>query len=81
MILSLPTGKIIHISMFEFLFLIPEDNVDEFYQQLIADDAGTPAPDDPFSNRAPKGTLEWEEVPEVVEKAVHDDSDWEDEIS
>ncbi len=81
MILSLPTGNVIHISMFEFLFLVPEDKVDEFYQQLIADNAGIPAPEDPFSNRASKAKVDWEEVPEVVEEAVHNESDWEDDIS
>jgi len=78
MILSLPTGNVIHISIYEFLFLVPDDKVDEFYQQLIADNAGIPAPDNPFTNKAPKGKLEWEDVPQVVEEAVHDDSDWED---
>lgn len=78
MILSLPTGNVIHISIFEFLFLIPEDKVDEFYQQLIADDAGMPAPNNPFANQAPKGKLEWEEISDIVEEAVRNDSDWED---
>ena len=81
MIVSLPTGNVIHISMYEFLFLIPEDRVDEFYQQLVAENAGIPAPDDPFSNRAIKTRLEWEDVPEVVEEAVNDKNDWEDDIS
>lgn len=79
-ILSLPTGNVIHISMFEFLFLIPDDKVEDFYQELIADNAGSPAPEDPFSNRASKGKVEWEDVPEIPEEAPVDEGEW-DEIS
>lgn len=74
-ILSLPTGNVIHISMFEFLFLIPEDKVDDFYQELIADNAGSPAPEDPFSNRASRGKIEWEELPDIQEVQV-DEDEW-----
>lgn len=76
--LSLPTGKIIYVSVFEYYFLLPEDKVEEFYQQLVAEDAGSPAPDNPFSNQAFKGRLEVEDVPEVVEEAVQNENDWED---
>lgn len=74
-ILSLPTGNVIHISMFEFLFLIPEDKVDDFYQELIADNAGSPAPEDPFSNRASRRKIEWEELPDIQEVQV-DEDEW-----
>lgn len=75
-ILSLPTGNVIHISMFEFLFLIPEDKVDDFYQELIADNAGSPAPEDPFSNRASRGKIEWEELPDIQEEVQVDEDEW-----
>jgi hypothetical protein len=50
--ISLPTGNIVYVSVIDYLFLLPEDKVDEFYQSLIAENAGIPAPDNPFSQRA-----------------------------
>lgn len=77
-ILSLPTGNVIYVSVYEYYFLLPEDKVDEFFQQLIAENAGVPASDDPFSNRAFIGKLEVEDVPEVVEEAVKEKIDYDD---
>lgn len=68
--LSLPTGNVIYVSTYEYYFLLEEKDVDEFYQQLIADNAGIPAPDDPFSNRAYAGKLEIEETLEIEEAPI-----------
>lgn len=65
--ISLPTGNVIYISVYEYYFMLEEKDVDEFYQQLIADNAGIPAPDDPFSNRSYAGRLEIDEIPEIEE--------------
>lgn len=71
--ISLPTGKVIYLSVYEFYFQLEEKNVDEFYQSCIADDLGTFV-DDPFSQRAAPGRLEVEEEPEIEEapKEVYD---------
>lgn len=65
--ISIPTGNVIYVSCYEYYFLLDEKDVDEFFQQLIADNAGTPSPEDPFSNRAYSGKLEIEETPEIEE--------------
>lgn len=66
--ISLPTGNVIYISTYEYFFVLKDEDMDEFYQQLIAENAGVPAPDNPFSNKASKGNLEEvEELPEIEE--------------
>jgi hypothetical protein len=73
--ISLPTGNVIYISVYEYFFLLKEEDVDEFYQQLIADNAGVPAPEDPFSNCSAKGRLEIEDVPDIEEPSIERESD------
>lgn len=75
--ISLPTGKVIYISIHEWLFQLEEKNVDEFYQNCIADDLGTFI-EDPFSLRVPHGKLEVEETLEVIEPSEEPEStdDW-----
>jgi hypothetical protein len=65
--ISLPTGKVLSISVYEYLFLIPEDEVDLFYQSCIADDLGTMI-EDPFSNKEHLGRLEIDEVPDIPDE-------------
>jgi hypothetical protein len=67
--ISLPTGKVIYLSVYEWLFQLEEKNVDEFYQSCIADDLGSFI-EDPFSQRMHPGRLEVEEAPEIEEVAV-----------
>ena len=62
--ISLPTGKVLSISVYEYLFLIPEEEVDLFFQSCIADDLGTII-EDPFSNREYFGKLEIDEVSDM----------------
>lgn len=64
--ISLPTGKVIYLSVYEYYFQLDEKNIDEFFQSCIADDLGTYI-DDPFSNRASPGKLEVEDDPEIEE--------------
>ena len=62
MLVQLPTGNTLSISIYEFFFQLKEDEVDAFYQSAIADDLGTYL-DNPFSNRATPGKLDFEELP------------------
>ena len=66
--ISLPTGKVIYISTYEWLFQLEEKHVDEFYQNCIADDLGTFI-EDPFSMKTPRGRLEVEDIPDIPEIA------------
>lgn len=61
--IELPTGKTITMTAFEWLFMLDEKDVDEFYQSCMADDLGVYI-DDPFSNRVERGKLEVEEIPD-----------------
>jgi hypothetical protein len=70
-IISLPTGKVIHLSVYEWLFKLEEKNVDEFFQSCIADDLGI-YEDNPFANRAAHGKLEVEDDPEIEEVPVQE---------
>ena len=68
--ISLPTGKVVYLSTYEYYFLLKEQDVDEFYQQLIADDAGIPAPEDPFSSRRMSTKIDYEEEVEIDEPEI-----------
>ncbi len=50
--INLSTGKTIEISYYEWLFMIEEDEVSEFYQRCIAEDLGVEI-DNPFSSVKP----------------------------
>jgi hypothetical protein len=64
--ISLPTLKVIYLSVFEYYFQLEEKNVDEFFQSCIADDLGMFI-DDPFCLKVAQGKLEVEEIPEIEE--------------
>jgi len=70
--ISLPTGKVIYISTYEYYFQLEEKNVDEFFQNCIADDLGTFI-EDPFSHRMSQGRLEVEDIPEIPEMEIIDE--------
>ena len=40
-IISLPTGKVIYLSVYEYYFELREEDVEEFFRSCIADDIGT----------------------------------------
>lgn len=65
--ISLPTGKVIYLSVYEWLFQLEEKDIDAFYQSCIADDLGT-YEDNPFSQRVHQGRLEVEDSPIDVEE-------------
>ena len=48
--ISLPTGKVISVSYYEWLFILKDDDVNEFFQSCVADDLGTML-ENPFSGR------------------------------
>lgn len=72
--ISLPTGKVIYVSVYEYYFLLEDKDIDAFYQSCIADDLGTYV-DDPFSGKASPGKLEVEDIPDIEEPAIEEDYD------
>jgi len=64
--IQLQTGKTISVSCYEWLFMLKEEDVEEFYQSCVADDLGIDI-ENPFSNKIVYGKLEVEEIPEPVE--------------
>jgi len=69
--ISLPTGKVIYLSTYEWLFQLDENKIDEFYQTCVADDLGNFI-ENPFSQHASPGKLEVEETPEIEETEVEE---------
>jgi hypothetical protein len=63
--ISLPTGKVIYLSTYEWLFKLEEKDVDEFYQNSIADDLGVFI-ENPFSATCPQGKIEVEDIPDII---------------
>jgi len=61
--IQLPTGNTITVSTYEFLFVLKDEDVDEFYQACMADNLGVYI-DNPFSNKILHGKLEVEDSPE-----------------
>ncbi len=70
--ISLPTGKVIYVSTFDWLFVLDEKDVPDFYQSCVADDLGRFI-EDPFSQRMTKGKLEVEDTPEIDEASLEED--------
>lgn len=70
--IQLVTGKTVSISVYEYLFVLRDDDMDMFYQSCIADDLGIEI-NNPFSNKASMGSLDWmdsntqEEKPEDLD--------------
>jgi len=58
--IQLPTGKTISVSVFDYYFILKDEDVDLFYQSCIADDLGEEV-NNPFSGRASTGKIEVEE--------------------
>lgn len=70
--ISLPTGKVIYLSVYEYYFQLEDKDVDAFFQSCIADDLGT-FEENPFSSKVYQGRLEVEEVPKELEEIVSED--------
>lgn len=70
--ISLPTGKVIYLSVYEYYFQLEEKDVDAFFQSCVADDLGT-YEENPFSSRVYQGRLEVEDTPKEIEEAVVDE--------
>ena len=58
--IQLPTGKTIVVSLYDYLFVLREEDVDLFYQSCIADDLGEQI-NNPFSNRGSTGKIHVDE--------------------
>lgn len=67
--ISLPTGKVIYVSTYEYYFVLEEKDVDSFFQECIADDLGHHI-EDPWSQRATSGKLEVADEPEIEEAPI-----------
>ena len=67
--IQLPTGMTITVSVFEYFFILEENDVDLFYQQCIADNLGTYI-ENPFSNNNLTGKIEveLEETEDIIEE-------------
>jgi len=59
--IQIPTGNTITISVYEWLFILKDEDVHLFYQDCMADDLGTYI-DNPFSNKSAAIDIEEEEV-------------------
>lgn len=70
--ISLPTGKVIYVSTFDYYFMLQEEDVDEFFQSCIADDLGKFI-DEPFSQRIARGKIEVEDTPNIEEIPLDED--------
>lgn len=69
--IQLPTGKTISISVYEYLFILKDEDMDTFYQNCIADDVGNYI-EDPFSDASMKGKLEVDEPVEIPEVPIEE---------
>lgn len=53
---QLPTGKTISVSVFDYYFILKEEEVDQFFQNCIADNLGEEI-NNPFVNRGSTGKI------------------------
>lgn len=69
--IELPTGKTLSISVYEFLFILKDEDVDAFYQQCIAEDLGMMV-ENPFSNKGNSAAIKEEEVQEIPDAPIEE---------
>jgi len=65
--IELANGKTISISTYEWLFVIKDEDLPEFFQSCMADDLGQHI-ENPFSSKSPFGKLDVIEDEEVEEE-------------
>jgi hypothetical protein len=63
--IQLPSGKTITVSAYEYLFILKDDEVDEFFQYCMAENAGTFI-ENPFSAME-VGKVEFDEIDDIPE--------------
>lgn len=68
-LLSLPTGKTVYISSYQYYFELREEDIDEFFQTCIADDLGSFI-ENPFSELRGANKVEDEEIPDEILKEL-----------
>ena len=66
-LIELPTGKTLYVSTYDYYFSLDEEDMDEFYQNCIADNLGVEI-ENPFAMKSVEGKLEVEETPEETEE-------------
>lgn len=64
--IQLSTGKTVSVSTYDWLFVLQEDAIEDFYKSCLADDLGVVV-DNPFSNRGSSGIAIEEEIDEIPE--------------
>jgi len=62
--IQLPTGKTVSVSVYEYYFILKEEDVAMFYQDCIADDLGVNV-ENPFYGMAPSARLDIQEEEEL----------------
>lgn len=67
--IQLQTGNTITMSYYEYLFILKDEDMDDFYQSCVADNLGIYI-DNPWSGKASTGRLEYEDVPEIDEAEI-----------
>lgn len=72
--IQLPTGKTVSISVYEYLFILKDEDMDIFYQNCVADDVGNYI-EDPFSDASMKGKLIEEDEPTIPEVPIGETPD------
>ena len=55
--IQLPTGLTITVSTYEWLFMLEDDQIEDFYKECMADNLGTQI-ENPFSDHAEKIDLD-----------------------
>lgn len=63
--IQLPTGKTINVSTYEYLFVLTDSDMDNFYQMCIAANVGEYI-ENPFHNSADFGKIEVEEEEDII---------------
>lgn len=62
--IQLPTGKTMSMTVYEYFFLLKDEDVELFYQSCIADDLGVNV-ENPFYGMAPSAKLDVVEEEEI----------------
>jgi hypothetical protein len=63
-LIELPTGKTLYVSTYDYFFSLEEEDMDEFYQNCIADNLGVEI-QNPFAMKSVEGKLEVEDKEET----------------
>lgn len=62
--IEIGNGKTLYVSVYEYYFLLKDEDMDEFFQSCLAEDVGNFV-ENPFSNSINRGRLEVDEDEEI----------------